>query len=400
MKPLLILASTLLFVSGTDPGAVRDPTSKLQKKLARALYGSDGDSTGQGGDNDSAGHKSSGDSTEQGSAGGSAGQCGEGWVNSGARCYYCPQDLETRDKSAKICRALDADLPCVRNSEQNDALGTVANLVRAGQEVWIGYRSPGSGVGWGWTPAGCDSTYTAWDRGEPSGSNLYGPLCAGLQISREGTLSWFNRNCDPESDIQFGNYYCCEGTFEASRAHPIKEEEGSIADSRGVFYFTLLWLGFIVCWFGLLFKVLCGRQRRSCCRIIKGLPTEEQLLESIRKAFLSQYPALPFRGLTGTDSEDASDVKDCPVCLITFEAETTVRVTKCGHIFCASCLEIIAERSANPARITCPLCRTALGSELIDLEGAPVEVIALPQPTPAAPTVPSDVASSPRFRQI
>jgi len=55
--------------------------------------------------------------------------------------------------------------------------------------------------------------------------------------------------------------------------------------------------------------------------------------------------------------------EECALCLSSFLATTNVRVAKCGHIFCAECLQNQLTYTSGPARPQCSLCRRSLMDE-------------------------------------
>eukprot|EP00746_Dinoflagellata_sp_MGD_P041937 gnl/MRDRNA2_/MRDRNA2_20144_c0_seq1.p1 gnl/MRDRNA2_/MRDRNA2_20144_c0~~gnl/MRDRNA2_/MRDRNA2_20144_c0_seq1.p1 ORF type:complete len:142 (+),score=14.27 gnl/MRDRNA2_/MRDRNA2_20144_c0_seq1:114-539(+) len=60
--------------------------------------------------------------------------------------------------------------------------------------------------------------------------------------------------------------------------------------------------------------------------------------------------------------------KDCAICMGAFDKESHVGLTRCGHVFCISCLE---EHLKRATFAHCPLCRKAL-SEQIPATSCPV----------------------------
>lgn len=74
-------------------------------------------------------------------------------------------------------------------------------------------------------------------------------------------------------------------------------------------------------------------------------------------------------------SNNAVIVSECPICMDVFESAGAKRcvVTKCGHIFCYSCITTVM----TDINSTCPKCRSKLGkrNSLIALYDTLVRVV-------------------------
>ena len=128
----------------------------------------------------------------------------------------------------------------------------------------------------------------------------------------------------------------------------------------------------------------------SKCAVIINLllrvPSFEELQERERKSIIQSSQKMSFRDFlvakesstaaaqdseggphqgppSSSSADEESGGLDCAVCLSVFEDSTIVRVTSCGHVFCADCLEAVIAKHAQPSQVACPLCRTALALE-------------------------------------
>lgn len=88
----------------------------------------------------------------------------------------------------------------------------------------------------------------------------------------------------------------------------------------------------------------------------------------LRNGMLSADTAAPAgtlddQAVVKYEPELFSDIKECCICTVDFDAETEIRRTRCGHVYHGKCL-------AGWLKVnrTCPLCRTDLSPETVSPE--------------------------------
>eukprot|EP00614_Pseudopedinella_elastica_P006381 CAMPEP_0172608764 /NCGR_PEP_ID=MMETSP1068-20121228/28827_1 /TAXON_ID=35684 /ORGANISM="Pseudopedinella elastica, Strain CCMP716" /LENGTH=425 /DNA_ID=CAMNT_0013412111 /DNA_START=195 /DNA_END=1472 /DNA_ORIENTATION=+ len=305
--------------------------------------------------------------------------CGYGWNAYGQSCYYFvnPRNSWDRskflswDESRAACQELDSEMVCIHHEAMNDFVAREAH-----GETWIGYSDAAADGVWKWD-GGCVSTFEAWSAGEPSG--IAGPGdCATVQVSKgvQEFGHWRNRECDSRFT------FACVGSLEASHTHALETPKED--NNRNLVIWSIV---SVVCFCVFL---SCFASVRRYVRKLRGILEPEEVLARDREAVLALSPARPYRlvcfdkkelaatahkvanagtktrnqpELETSNQDGRQAVEDencCPVCLNTFDGDTAVRMTKCSHVFCADCLEIVVARNAKAADAVCPLCRALL----------------------------------------
>ena len=131
-------------------------------------------------------------------------------------------------------------------------------------------------------------------------------------------------------------------------------------NTRGVFFC----IGML---FALIIVAIFSTWVDPIIRRLLGVKTVKQTAMFERRKILAEIPTLLFKNLrlrqNRLHEEGDEDIDCCPVCLSDFEDLMLVRATKCGHVFCAECLEAVVGRHKRPRTSSCPLCRAPLDSQ-------------------------------------
>ena len=129
--------------------------------------------------------------------------CDDGWLSYGAHCYYYDTNYDTTWSDARAaCQAMGADLACIESVDENSFLeGLVAAIGGQQTDTWFGYSDEAGDLEYEWFD-GRNSTYEAWEDGQPASGGSQG--CAEMEVTGE----WRDRSCD--SDL---NYFCERDPF-------------------------------------------------------------------------------------------------------------------------------------------------------------------------------------------
>jgi len=109
--------------------------------------------------------------------------CPTGWTTYGSNCFKFNISVNIGPwlQCFNACAALGASMLCITDAATNSYL-----VGQAGVPSWIGLSDfPGEQGNFAWV-AGCNSTYTNWDNGEPNSIGIENA------VNLQGTGLWTN----------------------------------------------------------------------------------------------------------------------------------------------------------------------------------------------------------------